>query len=64
MSETGSFRKTVVTVGDHEKQFLRMIICCALRKLSGAFGPFLPGPIKWRPRTGLYEETMHKCFPG
>ena len=45
-SKTGSFRKTVVHVGDHEEQFLRVIVCCASRKLSGAFGALLPGPIR------------------
>ena len=63
-SKTGSFRKTVVHVGDHEEQFLRVIVCCASRKLSGAFGALLPGPIKRRPPSGLYKETILMGFPG
>jgi hypothetical protein len=63
-SKTGSFRKMVVHVGDYEKQFLRVIVCCAFGKLSGAFGSVLPGPIKRRPPSGLYKETMFMGFPG
>ena len=63
-SKTGSFRKTVVHVGDHEKQFLRVIVCCAFRKLSGAFGSILPGPVKRRPPSGLHKETIFMGFPG
>jgi hypothetical protein len=62
--ETISFRKTVVHVGDHEKQFFRVIICCAFRKLSGALGSFLPGTIKRRPPTGLHKETILMAFLG
>ncbi len=62
-SNTGLFRKAAVHVGGHEKQFLRVITCCALRKLSGAFGSFLPRPVKWRPRAGLYKETILMGFP-
>ena len=63
-SKTGSFRKTVVHVGDYEKQFLRVIVCCAFRKLSGAFGSILPGPVKRRPPRGLHKETIFMGFPG
>ena len=63
-SKTGSFRKTVVHVGDYEKQFLRVIVCCAFRKLSGAFGSILPGPVKRRPPSGLHKETIFMGFPG
>ena len=63
-SKTASFRKTVVHVGDYEKQFLGVIVCCAFRKLSGAFGSFLPGAIKKRPPSGLYKQTIFMGFPG
>jgi hypothetical protein len=64
LKRTGSFRKAVVHVGDYEKQFLGVIACCAFRKLSGAFGSVVPGPIKRRPPSGLYKETIFMGFPG